>query len=167
MTIGSWHLLMLRYFYKWGILDNILIQIFLVLVFLFTLWMSFIYSYANVSSVVDDFSSSRPTLQAQEALKNSTRIAMSHPIVTLKFLLLSILLEIRFFLTTLFVIGLPAFLIRVGMQIGLISSGAVVPVIMVTVGLLLIAAIYINSVIDAFFTVYRYKLYKELETMDE
>ncbi len=91
------------------------------------------YAYANVSSVTDSFSSSRPVQQAQETLKYSTKMAMAHPMTTLKFLLLSIALEIRFFLTTFFVIAIPSFLIRVGLQLGLISSDSVVTIVMWTV----------------------------------
>ena len=167
MTLWSWHLLALRYFYHWGILDNILIQIFVFLVGTFTLWLSFMYAYANVSSVTDSFNSSRPVQQAQETLRHSTKMAMAHPMTTLKFLLLSIALEIRFFLTTFFVIAIPSFLIRVGLQLWLINSDSVVTIVMWTVWILLVASIYINSIIDAFFTVYWYKLYKELQWSEE
>ena len=163
MTLWSRHLLALRYFYSWGVLDNILIQILIFLIWGFTLVLSFLYGYANVSAVVDDFKSTRPVQQAQETLKYSTKLALAHPFITLKFIFLSILLEIRFFLTTFFVIAIPSFLIRVGLQLGLIGADGVVTVVLITVGLLLIASIYINSIIDAFFTVYRYKLYKELQ----
>lgn len=167
MTLWSRHILALRYFYVWGVLDNILIQIFIFFAGVFTLALSFIYSYANVSAVTDSFSTSRAVDQAQETLKYSTKIAMAHPFTTLKFVLLSILLEIRFLLTTFFVIAIPAFLIRVCLQLGLIASTNVVDIVMWTVGLLLVASIYINSIIDAFFTVYWYKLYKELQSKEE
>ena len=162
ITIGSWHLLALRYFYDWGILGNILIQIFVVLVGTFLLVTSFLYAFANISTVADEFTSSKPVQQAQEALRNSSKIAMEHPFVTIKFLLLSLILQVRFFLTTLFVIGVPAVLIWFLMQIGLISEENAIDVVLVTSGVLLIASIYINSIVDAFFAVYRYKLYKEL-----
>lgn len=162
ITIWSWHLLAFRYFYDWGILDNILIQIFLVLVGGFLLITSFLYAFANISTVADEFNSSRPVQQAQEALRNSAKIAMEHPLITIKFLLLSLVLQIRFFLTTIFVIGIPALLIRFLMQIGLIGEENVIDVVLVTAGVLLLASIYINSIVDAFFAVYWYKLYKEL-----
>lgn len=163
MTLWSWHLLALRYFYSRDVLDNLLVQILIFLVGGFTLVLSFLYGYANVSAVVDDFKSSRPVQQAQETLKYSTRLALAHPFITLKFMVLSILLEIRFFLTTFFVIAIPSFLIRVGLQLWLIWADGVVTVVLITVGILLVASIYINSIIDAFFTVYWYKLYKELQ----
>ena len=162
ITFWSWHLFVLRYFYHRGILNNILIEIFLVLVGSFLLVTSFIYSYANMSSVMDEFTEKKPALQAREALKHSSKIAMSHPFVTLKFLLLSLLLEVRFFLTTILVIGIPLLVIWLLLQIGLIDQDSVVTIVLITAGVLLLASIYINSVIDAFFTVYRYKLYKEL-----
>lgn len=162
ITLWSWHLLAFRYFYDWGILGNILIQIFLLLIGTFLLVTSFLYAYANVSTVVDEFSSSRPVQQAQEALKNSAKIAMENPFTTIKFLTLSLILQIRFLVTTLFVIGIPAVLIWFLMQIGLIGEDGAVTVVMITAGVLLLASIYINSVVDAFFAVYRYKLYKEL-----
>lgn len=163
MTLWSWHLLALRYFYSRDVLDNLLVQILIFLVGGFTLVLSFLYGYANVSAVVDDFKASRPVQQAQETLKYSTRLALAHPFITLKFMVLSILLEIRFFLTTFFVIAIPSFLIRVWLQLWLIWADGVVAVVLITVGILLVASIYINSIIDAFFTVYRYKLYKELQ----
>jgi hypothetical protein len=76
-------------------------------------------------------------------------------------------LEIRFFLTTFFVIAIPSFLIRVWLQLWLIWADSVVHVVMITVWILLVASIYINSIIDAFFTVYWYKLYKELQWPQE
>ena len=93
---------------------------------------SFLYAYANVSTVVDNFSSTRPVQQAQEALKNSAKIAMEHPFITLKFLLLSLVLQVRFFITTIFVIGIPALLIRFMMQIGLINESNAIDVVLVT-----------------------------------
>jgi hypothetical protein len=163
VTLWSRHLWGLRYFYQRGILDNILIQIFIFFVAGFALICSFLYAYANVSSVTDSFKSSRPTDQAYEALKRSTAIAMNHPYITLKFILLSIVLEIRFFLTTFFIIAIPSFLIWVSLQLWLIGTESVVTVITIAIALLLVASIYINSIVDAFFTVYRYKLYKELQ----
>lgn len=162
ITFWSWHLFAMRYFYHRWILDNILIQIFLTLMGGFLLVTSFIYSYANINSVMDNFTEEKPSLQAREALKNSAKIAMEHPFITLKFLLLSLLLEIRFFLTTILVIGVPVLVMRLLLQIGLIDQESVITVVLITAWVLLIASIYINSVIDAFFTVYRYKLYKEL-----
>ena len=66
---------------------------------------------------MDNFSEEKPSLQAREALKNSSKIAMENPFITLKFLLLSLLLEIRFFLTTVLVIGVPVLVMRLLLQI--------------------------------------------------
>lgn len=164
LTLGSWHLLAFRYVYDWGILNNILVQILLLLIGGFVMVMSFLYAYTNVSTVIDEFGSSRPIEQAQEALRHSATLALKYPWVTIKFLFLSLLLQVRFFVTTVFVIGVPALVIWFLMQIGLIRQEAVVDVVLVTAGVLLLASVYINSVIDAFFAVYWYKLYSSLQT---
>lgn len=98
----------------------------------FLLVTSFIYSYANINSVMDNFTEEKPSLQAREALKNSAKIAMEHPFITLKFLLLSLLLEIRFFLTTILVIGVPVLVMRLLLQIGLIDQESVITVVLIT-----------------------------------
>lgn len=133
----------------------------------FVLTCTYLYAYGNIAAVTDDFDSSRPTEQAREALKNSSKIAIAHPTTTIKFMFLNIFLELRFFITTTIVIAIPAFLVRVALQLGLVSDQGSVTVVMIAVGLLLLASIYINSIIDAFFTAYRYKLYQELKEKPE
>ena len=101
-------------------MDNILIKIFLILAGLSLAVTTFIYAYANVSTVVDTFESDQPVQQAREALRNSTRIALEYPFITLKFLFLSFILQIRFVAMTLIVIGIPSVLIWLLMQIGIV-----------------------------------------------
>lgn len=167
ITLGSWHLMILRSFYDWGILDNILIQIFLLFATAFLLVTTFVYSYVNISSVTDDFASSRPVVQAQESLKHSFKVATDHPFVTLKFLILSLVLQIRFFITSAFVIGVPAIFIWMLMQVGLINAKGAIFLVMACAGVLLLASVYINSVIDAFFAVFWTKTYLELKEKQE
>ncbi len=166
MTLWSWHLLAWRYFYAWDILDNVLVQTLFFLVGVFTLIMTHLYAYANISSVVDTFDSSRPVQQAQEALRNSTKMAMEHPITTVQFILLSVLLSIRFLITAVVAIAIPTLFVWLLLQLGILSQTTVTPVVFVLVGILLLFAIYINSIIDAFFTVYWCKLYRELQAQD-
>lgn len=167
VTFGGFHLLALRYFYQRGILWNILVEILILLVASFVLGCTFLYAYGNIAAVTDTFDTSRPADQAREALKHSSHVAVSHPMTTLKFMLLSLFLELRFFVTTIVVIAIPAFLVRVALQLWIVSNESAVATVMICIGLLLIASIYINSIIDAFFTVYRYKLYNELKQTPE
>ena len=162
VTFWWFHLMALRYFYQWGILNNILVQIIVFLIGSFVLICTFLYAYANISAVTDTFGTKKPTDQAREALQNSSNIATTHIWTTIKFMFLSILLEVRFFVMTAIVIAIPAFLVRVALQLGLIGESGAVVAVMISVWLFLVASIYINSIIDAFFTVYRYKLYIEL-----
>ena len=131
ITLGSWHLFIFRYFYMRGTLTNVLVAIFLVLITGFLLVTSYIYAYANISTVVDSFESSRPVEQTKEALKNSVRLTIDHPLTTLKFLILSLILQLRFVLTFVLVIGIPAVIIRLALQIGLINEALSVPVVMI------------------------------------
>lgn len=163
VTFGGWHLLGLRYFYHRWILDNILIQIVVVLIGLFVIGCTFLYTYANIISVAGDLTESSASARAREALKLSSALAMDHPWITMKFMLLSIFLEVRFLITTILVIAVPAFLVRVALQLGLLGSQNVITVVLISVWLLMLAAIYINAIIDAFFTAYWYKLYRELQ----
>lgn len=166
ITLGSRHLFIFRYFYMRGTLTNILVAAFLILIGWFLVVTSYIYAYANISTVVDDFDSSRPVDQTKEALRNSVRLTIDHPLTTLKFLILSLILQLRFVLTFVLVIGIPAVVIRLALQLGLINETLSVPVVMIGAGILLVLAIYINSVIDAFFTVAWTKLYIELKEKD-
>lgn len=167
ITLGSWHLWLVRYFYSRQILDNILIQIFLILVWSFLLVTTFIYAYANITAISDDFDSDRPMVQSQEALKHSSKVAMKHPFITIKFLIFSLLLQIRFFLTTIFVIGIPAVLIWFLIQLWLIGETTIIPVTLISSWILLLFGMYVNSIVDAFFAVYRYQLYDELKNKSE
>lgn len=167
VTLWWYHLLAIRYFYQRGILSNILIQIIVVLIASFVIVCSFLYAYGNISSVVDSFSNKKPTEQAREALQNSSTIALNHVWTTIKFMFLSIFLELRFFLMTTIVIAIPAFLVWIALQLGLIGGQQAPIIVMIAIGALLIASIYINSIIDAFFTAYRYKLYTELKEKPE
>lgn len=167
VTLWWYHLLAIRYFYQRWILNNILVQIIVFFVASFVIVCSFLYAYGNISAVVDNFASKKPTDQAWESLQNSSTIALKHVWTTIKFMFLNILLELRFFVMTTIVIAIPAFLVRVALQLWLIGSQQAPIVVMIAVGALLVASIYINSIIDAFFTAYRYKLYIELKEKPE
>ncbi len=123
----------LRYFYQWGILNNILVQIIVFLIGSFVLICTFLYAYANISAVTDTFGTKKPTDQAREALQNSSNIATTHIWTTIKFMFLSILLEVRFFVMTAIVIAIPAFLVRVALQLGLIGESGAVVAVMISV----------------------------------
>jgi len=167
VTFWSRHIWSMRYLYYRGILWNILVIILLVLIGMFVTICTFLYTYGNIASVTDEFASRRPYEQSWEAIKNSSKIAVAHPFTTLKFMALSLILELRFFITTVFVIGIPSFLVWFALQLGLIWQERAVNVVMIVIGILLVISIYINSIIDAFFTVYRYKLYTELKVTTE
>jgi hypothetical protein len=88
----------------------------------FVMLCTFIYAYGNIAAVTDEFQSRKAVEQAREALKHSSKIAIAHPYTTFKFMFLNMFLELRFFVTTAFVIAIPAFLVRVALQLGLVSD---------------------------------------------
>lgn len=164
ITFWSWHLRALRYFYSRGIMGNVLVQILLILVFGFIVVTSFLYPYATIASVLDNFTSTKPVQKSREALGHSAKIALDNPLITMKFLVLSLLLLIRFVLVALLALGLPILVIRLFLQIWLINTGSIVVVVSILAGVLLLAGIYINAIVDAVFVTFWYKLYKKLKS---
>jgi hypothetical protein len=109
--------------------------------------------------VTEDHPGANIASRAQACLSRSSDLVLKDPILTLQFFFLSVFLEIRFFVMAVFTIGIPGFLVWLALQMGLIQEGSVIMIVSISSLVFLLAFMYINAIIDAFFVSYRYRFY--------
>lgn len=97
-----------------------------------------------------------------DAIKRSGFYAMRHIWQTTKFVLLELLLLLRFLVNIVLVVGVPFVLMYIASWFNLIDSTTVGTIIIVISIALLLATAYINGIIEAFFATYWFKIYKKI-----
>ena len=97
-----------------------------------------------------------------EAMRQSMKLAAMHFGTTMKFVTINILLYIRFAINIVIVIGIPLWLIYLASRLDFAGTRRF-NIFVVSVFLILLSfTAYINGIIEAFFTTYRWKVYKEI-----
>lgn len=106
------------------------------------------------------------TLEKQkffDAMKLSMNLSIENFALTIKFIVVDIILHLRFLINIIIVFGIPLGLMYLWSKLGITHNSFVRGIFVVlVVGLFLLTA-YINGIIEAFFATYRYKVYKHIK----
>lgn len=79
---------------------------------------------------------------------------------TLKFVGIGLLLQLRFLINIIILIGVPILLVRGAVEFNLINSIYTTSIIYAALGGIIMLIAYTNAIIEAFFMTYWYKVYK-------
>lgn len=102
-----------------------------------------------------------------EAIKGSMSLAIRHLWVTLKYVMINLFLYLRFILNIIIVVWIPLVLLRLASRLDFADSRVFqIIVIIIAIWLVLLTA-YINGIIEAFFTSYRWRVYKQITSREE
>ena len=160
-TLSSMHItLLVRWWYRW-LYETGFVTALIVLLMIMVVLFSFLSPYTEYVVVTEDLPGT-PDEQARKAVKRSAFLTIKRPWLTLRFLLVGILLQLRVVVNVLIVFGVPFGITY------LITESALLPydvarIVMYAIGWLLgIGVLYANGIIDAFFTTYRFTLYKRV-----
>ncbi len=162
ITFSGWHLSWMTWLFIMDIMNNILIQIVLGIFGLIILSSTLLFPFATYSLLLDDHGSDRPDTKARNALSNSAWLVSGHLWTTIKFSLLQMLLKLRFFINMVVVVGVPAWIAYLLITTNLIVYETALIIAMWIWIVLLLFIVYVDSLIDAFFMTFWYKLYKFL-----
>lgn len=143
------------------ITDNLLVQIVMVMIWVIILVWTVLLPYSLYVPVMEDLSWSVAD-QAQQSMKISSWLALKNLWLTIKFTLLSAVLQVRVLINIAILVFIPWILMYFSMQFGLLEVENLNYVLYISGGILLLVIIYVNALIDAFFTTYWYKLYRYL-----
>lgn len=105
-------------------------------------------------------------MNLSDALKYSAKLSTQNLGITLKFLLLEWVLLIRFIINLLLILGIPLLIIYLASIMNILWKVTHTIVTIVAISLIVICA-YLNAIIEAFFTTYRYKVYKHISAKTE
>ena len=139
-----------------GIFDNVFMLILLGMWFVSVLFVAIFRPYTKYCIVIEK-------LPLFEAMKRSVSMAFSNLWVTLKFSMIEIFLAIRFILSIIIVLWIPFLIVYLAISLNIIDKQIIKYVIWVTSGVLLFLVLYINWIIEAFFSTYWFKIYKKIK----
>ncbi len=99
------------------------------------------------------------------AMRKSGWLSIRNFTTTIKFVIITFMLYIRFVVNILIVVGIPMLLIRVGTWLWLDQYTFLQIVFIAIIAGLIILVAYIEGIIEAFVMTYRYKVYKHVKSI--
>lgn len=139
-----------------GLIDNLLILI------LMGIWMSI----ALFVNLLLPYSKLIICLEGEwffDAMKKSVAISINNLWITGKFVIINFILSIRFFINMLIIVGIPVWLIYVGVWLWLTNITFLNYLFMIILVWLIFFVAYIEGLIEWFFTAARWRIYKDVE----
>jgi hypothetical protein len=98
------------------------------------------------------------------AMKKSISLSLTHFGITLKFMMISFLLQLRFLVNVIVTIAIPVGIMRAAIQFNLVNNLYVDTIIYASAIAIILITGYINAIIEAFFMTYRRKVYQMIRT---
>jgi len=102
-----------------------------------------------------------------ESIKRSVSLALWNLWVTFKFAMIEFALVIRFLLNAIIVIWIPFLIVYLAVYLNILDNEIVQYIIWITAISLLLLVVYINWIIEAFFSTYWYKIFKKIIDNEE
>lgn len=153
-SITSYILIIIRVFML-DIANSVFIQI------LLGIWGFFIIIVA-LSRPYTKFCIVMEWLTVADAIKRSIWLSLRYFWTTAKFVILEMLLIIRFLINVLVIVGIPIIMLYIANAVNILNANIVGTIIAITVIILILITTYINGIIEAFFIAYRYKWFNRI-----
>ena len=138
-----------------GVLSNPFVIVVLFLWLFIVLIVGFLTPYAKFAIVIEK-------LWVIDGIQRSATLAIENFSITFQFYIFNHILNIRFILNIVILIGIPLVMMYVANTLWLLSNAWVTTLISGVIVALIILIAYINSIIEAFFVNYRYKVYSQI-----
>ena len=153
-SISTFVFIIIRLFML-DIIDSIFVRVIFGIWGLSILIVTLLWPYARYIIVIEK-------LGMYDAIKRSAFYAMRNLWQTTKFVMLELLLLVRFLVNIILVVGIPFVLMYIASRLNIIDSATVWTIIVIVSIALLLWTAYINGIIEAFFATYRFKIYKKI-----
>ncbi|HMT27542.1 MAG TPA: hypothetical protein PKD96_04495, partial [Candidatus Absconditabacterales bacterium] len=141
--------------YTAGVLDNPFVITILGIWLTIILFLTFLRPYTKFIIVLEN-------MEVMPAIGRSIELTTKNISMTVKFVIIGLLLQLRFIINTAIIVLVPIGMIFVATSLDIIDKTIFNPIIYGTTLLLFLITAYINGIIEAFFITYRYKLYKKI-----
>lgn len=151
--LSFWFITM-RIYIAW-VLDNPFVITILAIWLIIILFLTFLRPYTKFAIVLED-------MEVMQAIWRSIELTTKNISMTVKFVIIWLLLQLRFIVNTALIIGIPIGMIFIATSLDIIDKNIFNPIIYSTIAILFLITAYINGIIEAFFITYRYKLYKKI-----
>lgn len=147
-------------FWMLGYLDNIIVKI------VFWIWIFCVITKTILWPYVDYYIVLKNTSARDGAMK-SMNLALSHPALTIKWLLNQTIIRCTYFLKIAILIWVPVLIIAWAVQLHLINFAIVEILCRILIFIALFIFIYLEAIYKAFDNVYRYNIFLEAENLDK
>lgn len=155
ISVSTWLIIISRLWIL-DIIDQPLIIIVLVMYSIIVLATVIVTPYVKFKLVVEQETFGH-------AIKESVLLAMSQPVITLRLVLVSLLLNLRIILNIIILVWVPAVLFYLAYILNLHETTGFYIVLTIVIIWLFLLIAYVNSIIEAFFMTYRYLWYRMIE----
>ncbi len=102
-----------------------------------------------------------------KAMKKSAWLAIFNMWITLKFIVINILLYLRFIVNIFIVVGIPLLLLRGASTLEIAENPFFNTAVIIIIIALVALTAYINGIIEAFFITYWWKVFKKITTQEQ
>ncbi len=150
----SFGFITMRIYTAW-VLDNPFVITILWIWLTIILFLTFLRPYTKFIIVLEN-------MEVMPAIGRSIELTTKNISMTVKFVIIWLLLQLRFIINTAIIVLVPIGMIFVATSLDIIDKTIFNPIIYGTTLLLFLITAYINGIIEAFFITYRYKLYKKI-----
>lgn len=159
LSMWSVFIFLVRFWMLWY-LDNIIVKI------VFWIWIFCVILKTILWPYVDYFIVLKNTSAWDWAMK-SMNLAISHPWITIKWLLNQTIIRCTYFLKIAVLIWVPVLIIAWAVQLKLIDFWIVEILCRILIFIALVIFIYLEAIYKAFDNVYRYNIFLEIENLDK
>lgn len=142
------------------IYDNILIIIIMSIWLFVIVVISFLLPYTKFLIILDDKT-------ITDAIWDSIRLTLTNFNFTRKFVILNYILYIRFFINIILLVWIPIFLIYISIKFNFFDNEIFVYMIYISLFLIVCFVAYINSIIEAFFITYWFKVFNFIKNKNQ
>lgn len=155
--------------YMLDILDNVFFMTLTVIWFIAVILAAILWPYMKYIIVLWDkeHKVAKDEKGIFSSMKKSIELALTNFSTTVKFALLETLLLARFIVNIIIIVWVPVLIIYIASLFGFQENPYFLTIIYILAGILIILTAYINAIIEALFTTYRFKLYHHITKHDE
>ena len=153
-SLLSFALIIIRVFML-GINDSVLMQIVLAIRGICIVVISLLWPYTKYFIILHDQG-------VFEAIKSSFKLSLNNFIPTVKLVVIELMLLVRFFVNTAIVIWVPLVLGLLAMRLWIADNDFVRYFLLSLTIILLLGTVYINALVEAFFSTYWYRAFEQI-----
>ncbi|MCS6983020.1 MAG: hypothetical protein NZL83_02400 [Candidatus Absconditabacterales bacterium] len=158
LTFGSWHIQLVLWLYIMDVLFDPFVLVIVGIVFVVVVFSSIFLPFSLYFLLLEHDGGGLEN-EAWNAMQKSARLVLDNFGTTIAYSLFQMVLQMRYVLNILLVVGLPISLVYLSVEYQLVSFEFAMWFAVGLASVILLFVMYVDAVLDALFMTYRYKLF--------